>query len=575
MLNGAPDGRVHRRFHASNREEARLQARNTAFHLAGYGLHPVAEHWDEAAGALVVAFAAGPSATIRRPGRLRGRALVVGLSLVLLVGGLSIVGQSPSGDAGRAANPLNSPPPTALPIADGYDGPIPHFEPAECRTDWLIGRETECGDLIVAEDRSRPEGRRISLHVAIQRSYSRRAQPDPVVYLDGGPGGSPLLDGFWSGPFLEERDLIVFDQRGTGLSQPSLDCPEIVLVFLRDEIDALRDCRRRLVERADLAAYNSAASAADLADLRMALGYDEWNLYGISYGTRLALTAMRDHPTGIRSVILDSVYPPQRDLYAEGARNAQRAFDKLFSACSEDADCRAAFPDLEAHFYEVVARLDDRPRHVGGVMGLGGTSVDGSMLVNLLFYRLYMTDFLGEIPLSLDGYWKGDWEQLELWLMDLVGLRRADGLLSTSEGLHYSVQCAEELPFTDHDLRWRDDPAVHAAVALAFDWQATVDACAMWDVPAAPALENLPVSSDIPALLLTGTYDPITPPEWAEAASASLGQGQVFVVPGVGHGVLGTSFCVDDMVEQFLERPSRAVEAGCLDRLGEPEFVLP
>ena len=575
MLNGAPDGRVHRRFHASRREEATLRARNTALHLAGYGLQPVAEHWDEAAGALIVAFAMrSPEARGRRDS-LRRRAVVVGLSLVLLVAGVSVVAQRPSGDAGRAANPLTTPRPTAVPIAERYDGTIPHFEPAECRTEWLMGRETECGDLIVAEDRSRPEGRRISLHVAIQRSYSRRALPDPVVYLDGGPGGSPLLDGFWSGPFLDERDLIVFDQRGTGMSQPSLDCPEIVLVFLRDEIDALRDCRRRLVERADLAAYNSAASAADLSDLRLALGYDEWNLYGISYGTRLALTALRDDPAGIRSVILDSVYPPQRDIYAEGARNAQRAFDKLFSACSEDDHCRAAFPDLEERFYEVVARLDDRPRNVGGIMGLGGTSVDGSMLVNLLFYRLYMTDFLGEIPFSLDGYWNDDWEQLEYWLMDLVGFGRPAGLLSTSEGLHYSVQCAEELPFTDHDQRWRDDPTVHEAVSLALDWQATIDTCVMWDVPGAPAKENLPVGSDVPALLLTGTYDPITPPEWATAASATLGNSQVFVVPGVGHGVLGSSFCVDDMVEQFLARPGQAIEAGCLERLGEPEFLLP
>jgi pimeloyl-ACP methyl ester carboxylesterase len=575
MLDGAPDGRLHRRFPAGSQEEAAAQARAAAGRLAALGLQPVAQRWDETSRVLVVMYAP-PAAGRRRQLRAGRRAAVLGLALVLLIAGLTAVALQRPEPGGVATGPPAAPRPTPVPPAERYRGPIPHFEPSECRTEWLLGRETDCGELIVAEDRSQPAGRRISLHVAIQRSYGRRVEPDPVVYLDGGPGASPLLDGFWADPFLDERDLIVIDQRGSGLSQPSLDCPEVVLLFVRDELDTMRDCRRRLARGGiDLGAYHSAASAADLEDLRIVLGYEQWNLYGISYGSRLALTAMRDHPDGIRSVILDSVYPPQRDIYAEGARNAQRAFDMLFSSCVSDADCGQAFPDLEERFYEVVARLDERPRNVGGILGLGGTTVDGSMLINLLFYRLYMTDVLGEIPGSLDDFWNDEWDQLEYWLVDLVGFGRRLGPWSVSEGQHFSVQCTEELPFTNHRLLLREEPSVRWPLTLAFEWQPTIDICAMWDVPAADALENLAVVSDIPTLLLAGSFDPITPPGWASDAAGTLSAGQLLLVPGVGHGVLGTSFCVDDVVKQFLSAPSEHVETGCLDRLGQPEFVLP
>ncbi|HUG48661.1 MAG TPA: alpha/beta hydrolase [Candidatus Limnocylindria bacterium] len=575
LLDGAPDGRSYRSYRAATRAEASRVAAYAALHLAAVGLRPLAERWDEASGELVVAYAPQPGLG-RTTGSAKRRLAVVGVLLALLVGGGLFYSTLPEPEGRRVAgDPAAQSIPRSSP-ADDYSGPLPHFRPADCRSDWLVGLDNECGDLIVLEDRSRPDGRRISLHVAIQRSYSERPRPDPVVYLDGGPGASPLLDGFWSYPFLEERDVIVFDQRGVGLSRPSLDCPEVLFVFLREEIDTLRDCRRRLLEQGvDLAAYNSAASAADLADLRLALGYDEWNLYGISYGTRLALTAMRDRPAGIRSVILDSVYPPQRDLYAEGPANAQRAFDKLFSACAADADCALAYEDLEQRFYDVVARLDGQPREVGGLFGLGGTTVDGSMLINLLFYRLYMTDFLGEIPLAVDGFWRDDWELLDAWLLDVVGASRRLSLLSLSEGQHFSVQCAEELPFSDHALLLAEQPGVRWPLTVAFGWQPTIDVCAMWDVPAAPAHENEPVHSGLPALLLAGTYDPITPPSWAQSAAETLPNAQLFIVPGVGHGVLGTSYCVDDLVEQFLDAPLETVVAGCLENEREPDFLLP
>ncbi|MDQ3937122.1 MAG: alpha/beta hydrolase, partial [Chloroflexota bacterium] len=455
-------------------------------------------------------------------------------------------------------------------------GPVPRFEPTDCRTDWLSGRSTTCGDLIVLEDRARPDGARIALHVAIHSSWSGQPAPDPVVYLDGGPGGSPLVDGFYDHPFLEDRDLIVFDQRGVGLSRPSLDCPEVIFLFLREELDALRDCHRRLIEEGvQLEAYDSVANAADLEDLRTVLGHDQWNLYGVSYGSRLALTAMRDHPAGIRSVVLDGVYPPEVDLYAEGARNAQRAFDELFIACGADHACFQAFPDLQDRFYLLVEQLNAEPLTAGSLLGLGGTDIDGSTLLWLVHQRMYATEYLAGIPAALDAFSRDEWEELDEWLFELVGFGRAGGYHVLSEGFHYSVQCAEELAFSDQQRLGEYDLAVVPVVSFAFDWHYMVEACELWDVPPADAVENQPVVSDIPALLLAGTYDPVTPPAWAQTAAQNLSAGQVVVLRGVGHGSLGSSWCVDDIVARFLDEPLALVDHGCVDELGEPEFVTP
>jgi pimeloyl-ACP methyl ester carboxylesterase len=242
---------------------------------------------------------------------------------------------------------------TAVSPADA--GYTPNFTSSSC--DFIVpgGRDVTCGYLTVPEDRTQPDGAAVRLHVAVFLSESGNPAPDPVVYLEGGPGGEPLetliftFEDYFA-PYLTERDVIIFDQRGTGLSEPSLACPELVeasLEYLDDVLSdeeeadvylgAMTDCRERLLaDGVNLAAYNSRENAADLNDLRIALGYDEWNLYGISYGTKLALTTMRDFPEGIRSVVLDSAYPLQTSLIIDVPANMDRAFDTLFAGCAAD-----------------------------------------------------------------------------------------------------------------------------------------------------------------------------------------------------------------------------------------------
>ena len=211
------------------------------------------------------------------------------------------------------------PPPSSTPAASASARPAitsaPRFEAAPCAFPVPRGYEPECGYLIVPENRARPDSQSIRLHVAVFRNRAGIPNPDPVIKISGGPGSSGLnTTGFLlSGALdtvLESRDFVVFDQRGTGYSRPRLDCPERVAItpallggrLSADEsaqaiLDAFRRCRERfMAEGIDLSAYHSAASAADIDDLRTVLGYEQWNIYAISYGTRLALTLMRDHP---------------------------------------------------------------------------------------------------------------------------------------------------------------------------------------------------------------------------------------------------------------------------------------
>ena len=226
----------------------------------------------------------------------------------------------------------------------------PPFEPGACAFPLPPSRtaaSVRCGALVVPENRDEPTGRTLRLAVAVFKNPSATTASDPIVYLSGGPGGSALeylrytFDPLFAGLSPSGRDVVVFDQRGVGVSQPALDC-----ALETGTLDDWLSCGERLRATADLGQYHTAWNAADVNDLRIALGYDRINLWGASYGTRLALDVMRDYPQAVRSVVLDSVYPPDVDLQVDAPANAQRAFDHLFASCAAEASCAAAFPDL-------------------------------------------------------------------------------------------------------------------------------------------------------------------------------------------------------------------------------------
>ena len=266
--------------------------------------------------------------------------------------------------------------PAAGPAQAGYE---PRFEPAPCPDlpEPLALPTARCGFLVVPENRGQPDGRTIRLAVAIVPAVSPQPAPDPIVHLTGGPGGIAIFEGrlLIEAGFNQNRDLILMNQRGTFLSEPALTCGAIdrfnrLQVGLpldarstrRKHVAATRECRRELVARGiDIAAYNTTENAADFADLRRALGYDRWNVFGVSYGTYLAQTIMRDHPEGIRSVILDSTVPLSVVDLAGFWPNARDGIQNIFGACKAKARCRGSFPNLERTFTKLVRRLESDP----------------------------------------------------------------------------------------------------------------------------------------------------------------------------------------------------------------------
>ena len=472
------------------------------------------------------------------------------------------------------------------------------FEESRCQFSLLTDAEFECGWLVVPEDRQQADnGREVRLHVARFKSTNPEPPADPLIYLDGGPGGStlePLQFSFnqvWQ-PLLADRDVIFFDQRGVGFSEPSLDCPEerqwAFSVLDQDlsaeqeragDIAAIETCRERLVgDGIDLSQYNSVENAADVADLRVALGYDEVNLLGISYGTRLAATVMRDHPEGIRSVILDSTYTPEVDLTSEGPANLDRALEELWEGCELDAGCAERYPNLEERFYAVVDEYNTTPTRapVRDFLNSGSWDVrfNGEWIIGTVFQGLYSEQVIPVLPQMI--------EELESRNTTTLSLLTSNTLANAefvSLGMHLSVQCNEEVPFTSEEVI-ADGLEGFEHIADAFDGASNLgnfmlEVCQIWQVESGPAEENEPVVSDIPTLVLAGEYDPITPPAWGAGAAEYLSNSTYIEFPGLGHGTSIAGDCPLNITFEFLNNPTAPIDTGCVATMAPIDFKIP
>lgn len=474
----------------------------------------------------------------------------------------------------------------------GYE---PRFEPAPCPAEFPLPalRDARCGFLVVPENRARPTGKTIRLAVAIVPAVANRPAPDPFVHLTGGPGGVAILEAqrLVDAGFNRERDLILMDQRGTFLSEPALICPSfdsfaVEQVGLpldtestrRAHVAATRACRDELVERGvDIAAYNTTENAADFADLRRALGYDRYNVFGVSYGTDLAQTLMRNHPEGIRSVILDSVVP--RSLVGGGGfwHTARAGLQSLFETCVGQAGCRRSFPRLERTFTRLVRRLESKPVRTTVADPQTGTPtkvvLDGGALVNWLVAMSFQTPQFENVPAWI--------AQLAAGKPESVARSRAAQVTPpgfVGVGLTFGVICSEWVPFVPRsDVLGQGREVLpgypRSVLAEAPQFTYIYDDCKVWDIPAAPASVRAPLQSDIPTLLLAGTFDAVTSVSWAYAVADGLPNSRVVPIPGVGHFVAPESTCAQSIVASFLERPG-APDTGCVASVRPPTFRL-
>ena len=455
---------------------------------------------------------------------------------------------------------------------------MPRFERAGCPAIPVKAlANASCGYLVVPEDRSQPRGGTIRLIVAIIPARSARPQPDPVVYLAGGPGGIALNEADLAVAIglNRDRNLILMDQRGTLYSEPALTCPEVDQFFVRSlglalddpstkrlHAAAARDCYLRWAATGrNLSAYNTTENAADFADLRMALGISDWNVFGVSYGTNLALTLMREHPEGIRSVILDSVEPPSVVNVGRFWGNAREGFDNLFRACAQKRGCWSGQTGQSETFASLVRELESHPVTTSVMPEKGKPPVkvviDGGKLVNWLVDMSFATAYYPHVPEWIGELAKGHPEKIASSIAQPV-LTTPEGYIGY--GLTYGVICTEWVPYESESdvlmqgrLAFPDYPDSVLAPGVHFTY--IYDDCRGWKVNKGPAAQRSATRSNIPTLILSGSFDAITPPTWGQTAAQMLPNSTVLVIPAVGHFASQESPRAQREIASFLTDP--------------------
>ncbi len=430
-----------------------------------------------------------------------------------------------------------------------------------------------CATLRVAEDRSSASGRKLELAVAWVPSTAKAPPRDPVVMLAGGPGQS-ALEAFPTvypafREILRQRHVLLVDQRGAGRSNP-LQCPgtlndEALRLLDTAGVDEVRrlttDCLQELGPNVDVRAYTTSAYIADLEDVRRALAIAQFNLVGVSYGTRVALEYLRRHPASIRTVVLDSVVPPSLALGNEHAKNLEAAVDAQFARCSADVECTQRFGSPRARLDELLQRLHEHPQHVTYRDPLTNEQREDEFtaisLASVVRFHSYAPQLFGMLPMLLAEAANGQFGNL------MAQSRMMEQLIGEQiyVPLQLSVMCAEDAP------GMRVDPADAGTILGTEFVDYTLAQCAVWPRGTMPKDFHDAVKSDLPVLLLSGELDPVTPPRYADEVQRTLPNSRHFVFRGQGHSVMGVG-CGPRLVAEFIATAdAKALDGNCLDQL--------
>lgn len=450
-----------------------------------------------------------------------------------------------------------------------------------------FAEDISCWTIELPADRSDPAAGSVVLPVAVAPALGPNPEGRALVIPSGGPGdpGLGLVTAYAELPVRATHDIVTYDQRGTGAASPSLECPErdeVAVATLQaaapatdeqaDVAAAMLACRARLVAAGvDLDDYDSEASAADLDDLRRALGRDRWSILGISYGARLALATMRAFPDGIESVVLDSIYDVVDGGMPATLAAADRGIRHLVDACAADAACNERYPDLGRTIDVVRERYNAEPWHGTASRGPGeppeGFVITGDDIVAGLFRALYDSTLIPILPSVLVALSNGDTSLLPALVEQSI-----PGIIAAADAMGSSVDCADNAGIDRYAER---EAAAFAGTADRFSTVLTQGAppCAAWDVPPTPGDFNEPVTSGIPALVLAGSFDPVTQPETTRVVAERLDTATFALFPNIGHGVTGNGECQTAMLQQFLADPATPVDTSCVSSLTGPEWA--
>ena len=422
----------------------------------------------------------------------------------------------------------------------------------------LVSIEAQCGRLSVPEDPAVPGGRQLRLFVARIPAINEHGRPDPLFLLAGGPGLAATTFYTAVAPVFErvrrDRDIVLVDQRGTGASN-ALTCPGATDPDAPDSSAALvqqaRACLAMLATHANVADYTTSLAVRDLDAVRAALGYQTINLYGGSYGSRVAQHYLRRYPDHTRTVILDGVVPAPLTLGASLAMDAQGALERIFARCVAAAPCHARFGDPGSTFAALRAGLQTHAVPLTVPDPFTGQprklTFDAADLAAVVRLSSYSTEQSALLPLVLDE------AQAHANFTPLAGLmlqvtHSLDDLIAY--GMHNSVVCSEDV--ADYGVRDLDREQLAKTYMGAAQLDALEAICAIWPRGPVDADFHQPLNSTRPVLLLSGSDDPVTPPNYAAQAARGLPNSLQVVVAGMSHGQI-TAPCAARLLSRFVE----------------------
>jgi pimeloyl-ACP methyl ester carboxylesterase len=458
------------------------------------------------------------------------------------------------------------------------------FEPCEVEgTNENVREKVLCGTYEVFENRAAKSGRKIKLKIVVFPATGKNKAPDPLFYIPGGPGSSATEDAPYIAHGLakirQQRDLVFLDQRGTGGSNP-LNCelfnPSDLTSYLGFffPLDAVRKCRQQLEPKADLKLYTTHIAMDDLDEVRAALGYERINISGASYGTRAAQDYLKRHPKHVRTIVLQGVSPTNQFMPRDFPQDTERALKGVVDECLNDAACSAAFPDLRAELKAVLEKLLRGPVSVDvkHPQTGAGTRVELSrdLAGEAIRYMLYQAGAASRIPLFVHLAAQGNFTPLA----ESAIFYRRQIVASGSNGMYLSVTCAEDLPWIRPEEGERNalntflgDYRLHQQRA----------ACSLWPRADIPANYGELTGGNVPVLILTGQWDPVTPPLYGDKVARNLPNSLHLVIPSGGHGFGGLEGldCLQNLIADFVNSgTTKGLDTSCVKNIRRRGFLL-
>lgn len=454
------------------------------------------------------------------------------------------------------------------------------MKPCEIRG---IKSPAQCGTLEVYENRATRKGRKININVLVLPATGQEREPDPLFYFAGGPGSGATEDALGAAQGLakirERRDLVFVDQRGTGSSN-GFDCPMYDPNDAQSHLgyffplEAVRQCRRELEQRADLTLYTTTIAVDDIDDVRAALGYDKINLFGGSYGTRASMVYLRSHPQRVRAVWLQGVSLTSQHLPRDYPRDAERALQGVLSECVADEACNKTFPNVKSEAQAVLERLIKGPLEVEIKPADSPTpikvSLSRDLVAEAIRYMLYHPQSAARVPLFLHLAAQGNFAPLAQ-----AAINYRKNLVGTgSNGLFLSVTCAEDVPW----IKPGEGERLAQNTFLGdYRLRQQREACALWPRAKIESAYTKPISSDVPVLIVTGEWDPVTPPAYGDTLARTLKNSLHVVVPQGGHGLGGLEGidCVQRLTTTFIETGNtNGLDTACVKTIRRRPFAL-